>query len=77
VRFVVVITPSDTMRVLDEDALESVSRESAARGQPISAVVWNQSARIQAPHARTLADGWSIWISDDRRSTPARRPSVQ
>jgi len=77
VRFVVVITPSDTMRVLDEDALESVSRESAARGQPISAVVWNRGARIQAPHARSLADGWSIWISDDRRSIPARRPSVQ
>jgi hypothetical protein len=77
VRFVVVITPSDTMRVLDEDALESVSRESAARGQPISAVVWNQGARIQAPHARTLADGWSIWVSDDRRSIAARRPSVQ
>jgi 4-amino-4-deoxy-L-arabinose transferase-like glycosyltransferase len=77
VRFVVVITPSDTNRVLDEAALQSVSRESSDRGQPISAVVWNQGARINSPNARALADGWWIWISDDRRSTLAHRPSVQ
>ena len=77
VRFVVVITPSDTTRILDETALESVSRESAQRGQPIAAVVWNQGARLQAPNARALADGWWIWVSADRRSTLARRPSVQ
>jgi hypothetical protein len=77
VRFVVVITPSDTTRVLDEAALESVTRESADRGQPISAVLWNQGARIQSPHAQALADGWWMWVSDDRRSTIAHRPSVQ
>jgi len=77
VRFVVVVTPSDTTRILDEAALESVSRESAERGQPISAVVWNQGARLQSPNARALADGWWIWVSADRRSTLARRPSVQ
>jgi len=73
----VVVTPSDTTRILDEAALESVSRESAERGQPISAVVWNQGARLQSPNARALADGWWIWVSADRRSTLARRPSVQ
>ncbi len=77
VRFVVVVTPSDTTRILDEAALESVSRESAERGQPISAVVWNQGARLQSPNARPLADGWWIWVSAGRRSTLARHPSAQ
>jgi hypothetical protein len=74
VRFVVVITPLDTTRVLDEAALESVAREAAERGQPISAVLWHRGARMQSPSARALADGWWIWRSAKSSTAMATEP---
>jgi hypothetical protein len=74
VRFVVVITPLDTMRVLDETALESVAQEASERGQPITAVLWHRGARMQSPNARALADGWWIWRSTKLSTALSTQP---
>jgi hypothetical protein len=74
VRFVVVITPLDTTRVLDETALESVAREASDRGRPISAVLWQRGAHMQSPNARALANGWWIWRSTKLSTAMSTQP---
>jgi hypothetical protein len=58
----------DSLRPVDDAALERTTAELAARGSPVSAVLWPTAARIQSVRGRPLAGGMWIYVVPERNA---------
>ena len=52
----------DYTRLVDDAVLERTAAELAARGSPISAIVWHEQTNIRSTRARRLAAGMWIYV---------------